>query len=277
MSPEGAPKQEKKEKKLSGALEIGFLATALLAAHPEAQALEMAPHTDWTTGIQRNVRESVLKEKIEHAVVYIQFTDGTGTWLPVVRGEKMRVNVNLLEEHEELEGARGQRQVQKMCMLHTHPSEAHRDGLGEKSLQSLNPPSPGDIRGALISGAYYAKFGAGEHNLTHLVADSQGIWYYAHDGSPQRREAVVTMGNLRTSEKGKLWNRSFDDFVLASTDRMFNFKQEFPALKQAYKQHLSANIRFVPYSAVPKESACAGVDYKPVQKTTPRGPAGAVQ
>lgn len=241
---EGFKKLEGKKVSL---VEIGTLVAALIGAvdATPAHALEIEPSTSWHNGISENIRQSALKESVEHGAVYVQFGDNSGMWLPVSSGETKRLDMNMREVQRQ---ARSMGKIiSNICVLHTHPIEINRTSIKIPGVASESipiAPSSGDIANAnsksLIPTGNTFTFGA---------ADGLGIWYF----SGGKTLEVPSTPNVQK------FGAEYKDFIIKSTKGDFNLQAELPKLQEAYRMYLNGEVRFVPYDQIEKEPPCAGV------------------
>lgn len=244
---EGMPKFERKA---ANALEAGAFGVALLAAldASPAKALEIDPSTSWQQGIERNLHQSVQEDKEEHAVVYVQFKDGSGTWLAPEKGTAKQAAFIPVEI--ERKASSFGKPVEKICFLHTHPMEVPRQLAVGKNIPDIevisSPPSAGDI----VAGSTVPSLQKNAYSFTWGVADNRGVWYFA--GTQSSEEKAKSASSV-------LANKAYNAFVNESLEPTFNFAAELPKLQHAYKEHLGGELRFVPYDQVGKEAPCAGV------------------
>ncbi len=258
--PEGAPK------KRSSALEAAVFGVSLLAAHPEAKALEMPPNEPWHIGIQDRVRQAAVRDKTEAFSIYGRFNDGSGVWIPPVGGTISAVDMNPYDDIGALVGQRRNREFAAFCYLHTHVREFFRGHYGSKADRAFNPPSPQDIAGHAPGMLKYHTSLKLDPNIAHFVAaDGKGLWYFSAGNMKNNtiESPRVNPHSINDSVSGKALLREAINFTTNSMQDGFSFKTEYLKLRQAYKTHMSADVRFVSYENVVNEPACAGVNYRP--------------
>src|SRR3989344_1010662 len=255
-------------KNRSGILEAGAFAAALLGAvdHGPAQALEMSPKTPWAIGVLNNIRGAVMNEKNESQTTFIKFSDGSTVWPVVNAGEETTVTYTIGKEIKYILVHHRGKPVEVRCDFHTHPYAYKVEGpFGKLYSLPYNPPSDIDVDSARTEQSpdrFYVPLGMPINRKVSGSADSKGIWYYGPSGAEI------------TPEQKQAWFKKFSEFVHKGTfdPSNFEFNAEYPKVREAYREHLKAEIRFVPYEEIPNEPVCAGVDYK--KRTT--GPTAAI-
>lgn len=172
------PKGPEKQKQAHWFDAVVFAAATSAAAvlnHAPAEALELKSTLSWQAGIKQ-IRASIEKEKIEHSVQYVLFSDGTGKWHPVTKGQWNQVATDADADVHEV--SKETKQVVAVYDIHTHPGTSIKRSMGLNTPPSYMPPSSADIRYAVRAAD---KFKNSPLNLTNhysLVFDLKGAWYY---------------------------------------------------------------------------------------------------
>jgi hypothetical protein len=231
-----------KKREEIGRAEIGALVIAAFSALDAgpAQALEIQPSTSWNKGVVENVRESAIKEKVEHVATYVQFADGSSEWLKSSAHEAASGTVDILDL--EAQARSKGKKVSKMCVIHTHPAENYRGPQYKPQVPAERipmSPSPGDIIAARRATSIL-----GNSPIVRAAADGNGVWYYSGEKGPVDEKKFLSSAQ---SILGRAFYKDFD------------LNAELPKLQQAYRDYLHGEVRFVPYEKIKDESPCAGV------------------
>lgn len=246
------------KKKRSGTLEAAALAATLLTFEGgPAYGLDIPEFASWNAAIQRNVRNAVMNDPHESAAVYVKYSDKKNAWPSIAAGEKTRVVYDVNNEmrylHQNIRG----RSIEVRCQLHTHLAQRYNQG-GVTKIVPFNPPSAKDVS---FENARWEQTLTRHYNVTGLplqqnilaAVDVSGIWYYKPSTAASISDDAV-----------KAWRVVFTKFVHDSAlEPSFDFSRRFQELRQAYRVHLSADVRFDSYADVAQRPACAGVDHVP--------------
>ena len=255
--------------KRSGLLEAGAFAAALLGAidHGPAQALEMPHGMSWEQGVRERIRGAVMKEPMESEAMHLRFTDGTSTWAAVYAGKaeiitdekgvkKMTVQNTLQQEISYLSKNFRGKTVETRCSIHTHPDAFKQSTTtGIEFSPPYEPPSTDDVKKSVAGNSFrrtYAILGIDVKDDISAAADTKGIWYFNQAGREFNEKNLEEFKKIQ----GTFIGRSY-------FNKNFNFDTEYQKLRQAYRDYLGADVRFVSYEDISKEPPCAGVDYKP--------------
>lgn len=260
---EGAPKQEKEKQKgtRSNFAEAAFLSVGILAAHPEAKALEMDQYTPWHIAVQDNIRDAVKKDKVEHATTYVYYTDRSGEWVAKWQGELGSVKNQPIDDLEDAKKVMRGREIAAMCHIHIHQEEIFKQ-LFKGIKAKYNPPSAQDILYARGTTYNYRVSGMKPAVARFAVADPQGIWYFGPASKTMNwsLDQIKTLANATALHD--VMNKEVSSFITESAKSDFNFEKKYSALRKAYQTTLSGEARFVPYGKITEEPPCAGVHYK---------------
>lgn len=245
------------ENRRSAPLEAGAFAMAILGAidATPAKSLEIAPSTSWQVGIQNNIRNSVLKEKVEGGAVYFLYKDGSGAWASVANGEKSSITRSTAPEITYIVQNARDKKIEIRCDIHTHPMvNTFKGPRGAEYAISVAPPSFTDINYAEAEAAIknsYRTYKFDYEKSVQGVADSKGIWYY----SSAKNELI-------SPESRRVFSQAAGTFSgRAILDPAFDFPSEYQKLRNAYRA-IGSDVRFVPYEQLDQEPPCAGVDYQ---------------
>lgn len=263
---EGAPRQDAgpEKKKRASFTEVALLGVGLLTAHPEAKALDMPPYTPWHIGVEDNLREAVERDKVEYATVYTYFTDRSGAWVSLTRGEFGRVRNDVGADFIKVISETRGREIAAVCHVHTHQAEIFKEDFKDKPRPQYHPPSTEDIGYAYSLTYQYAKKGFPREKVRFAVADEKGLWYFAPSKNPETMDVKARVQAIFPSfEQRKAFSEELYPFITNSAKPGFKIAKEMPALKRTYANVLGATVRHVAWKDIDKEPPCAGADYKP--------------
>jgi tetratricopeptide (TPR) repeat protein len=245
-----------------------FIADIFAREGIPAQALGIPEGTAWVAGIQDQIQKAANNEMNEIATWFVQFADKTTSWPKIIELGERGGTLDAAAALPLLAVSSRGKNIEVFCSLHTHPRHSPFTNSSGKTFQySYIPPSNIDVASAHAYWKvtqYASTLQMPIERSVNVEADPMGLWYYSTD-DPEKREA------------GKAeWMKAYNEFMKKSMlDPRFDFPVEYQKLRQAYKVHLGADIRYVPYDQVASEPTCAGVEYNGDAKS--RTPAGSTE